>query len=98
MRETRELAAACLRHIRETLQAAHSHVTHGEMLEAIGDVEKALEHKDADEGLRDLVALSEALDLTISDDELEKAAVTFDDESELEPDDDDDDDAEKTGR
>jgi hypothetical protein len=92
MKDARLLAVAILHHIRETLQAAHSHTTHREMLEAIGHVATALEQKDEDEALRDLIALSEAIDVSIPDEEL--AAVTFEPDAgaELEPDDDDDDD------
>lgn len=72
MKEARELAAAIVRHIRETLQRAHSHEEHRDMLEALGDVEKALEQDDETEALRDLVALSEAIDLSIPDAELER--------------------------
>jgi hypothetical protein len=82
MKELRQLAAAVVRHIRETLQAPHPHDVHRDMLEALGDVERALEHKDTDEALRDLLAVAEAIDMSIPDDELG---------AELEPIEDDDD-------
>lgn len=79
MKELRELAGAVVRHIRESLQAPHSHTDHVELLEALGDVERALEQKDEDDALRELLAVAEAIDMSIPDDELG---------AELEPDDD----------
>jgi len=102
MKELRELAAAVVGHIRETLQAplpadlAEAKVILDEMLEALGDVEKALEQKDEREALRELVALSEALDLSIPDDQVGEGLDADDDE--LEGGDDDDDAEEDTKR
>jgi hypothetical protein len=92
MKELRELAAAVVRHIRETLQAAHSHDTHREMLESLRDVEHALEQKDESDGLRELVALSEALDMTIADEDVGKGVADVDDDVDTQGDEDDGDD------